>query len=107
MTHAEYRLNADQIKRHNFFYGVDWDSIRQIDSPFVPHLRSLTDTSYFPTEEIDQAPEEPAAAQGQANKDLAFLGCVKHQKICLAPFPDYLHRSRYTFKRFSISGQAS
>ncbi|KAG7449181.1 kinase-like protein [Guyanagaster necrorhizus] len=83
---ADRRLNVDQIKQHPFFYGVDWDSLRQIDAPFVPHLRSITDTSYFPTDEIDQAPEELPADTGGASKDLAFLG--------------------YTFKRFSISSHA-
>lgn len=77
MTSPDRRLNADQIKSHPFFYGVDWDSIRHIDSPFVPNLRSITDTSYFPTDEIDQGPAEtPAASAGAAQKDLAFLGCV-------------------------------
>lgn len=77
-------MNVDQIKEHPFFYGVDWEAIRHIEPPFVPHLRSITDTSYFPTEDLDQAPEEaPAESGGHAGKDLAFLG--------------------YTFKRFSIS----
>ena len=84
ITSPDRRLNVEQIKQHPFFYGVDWASIRHIDAPFVPRLRSITDTSYFPTDELDQAPEEPVAADaGGANKDLAFLG--------------------YTFKRFQIS----
>jgi len=54
---------------------VDWDTIRQIDAPFVPHLRSITDTSYFPTDDIEQAPAEaPVADPNGAQKDLAFLG---------------------------------
>jgi protein-serine/threonine kinase len=55
---------------------VDWTTIRQIDSPFVPSLRSITDTSYFPTEDLDQVPDLPATteAAGGAAKDLAFLG---------------------------------
>jgi len=55
---------------------VDWSSIRDIDAPFVPHLRSGTDTSYFPTDEIDQTDaEQPMAESGDdAKKDLAFLG---------------------------------
>lgn len=59
-----------------FFYGVDWTTIRDIDAPFVPHLRSITDTSYFPTDEIDQGGEIPSAgdSDNDAKKDLAFLG---------------------------------
>ncbi|KAF9485332.1 AGC/NDR protein kinase [Pholiota conissans] len=80
ITSDDRRLNVDQIKRHHFFYGVDWDIIRRIDAPFVPSLRSITDTSYFPTDELDQVPEN-TAIDANAASDLAFLG--------------------YTFKRFS------
>lgn len=67
----------DQLKHHPFFYGVNWNSIRQIDAPFIPRLKSITDTSYFPTDELEQVPEEPAGADTTGtNKDLAFLGCV-------------------------------
>lgn len=87
VTSADRRMNIQEIKKHPFFYGVDWTTLRNIDAPFVPHLRSITDTSYFPTNELDQAPEEAAVdTGGAATKDLAFLG--------------------YTFKRFSISSQA-
>ncbi|KAF9455908.1 AGC/NDR protein kinase [Collybia nuda] len=79
---ADRRLSVEHIKKHPFFYGVDWDTIRRIDAPFVPHLRSITDTSYFPTDEIDQVDEERSADSGTTSKDLAFLG--------------------YTFKRFSV-----
>ncbi|KAF8897557.1 kinase-like protein [Infundibulicybe gibba] len=83
ITSADRRLQVEQIKKHPFFYGVDWDIIRRIDAPFVPHLRSITDTSYFPTEDLEQVPEDAPADSSEAGKDLAFLG--------------------YTFKRFSIS----
>ncbi|KAI0053526.1 AGC/NDR protein kinase [Auriscalpium vulgare] len=84
ITSADRRLKIDQIKSHPFFYGVDWAAIRQIDAPFVPRLRSITDTSYFPTDELEQGPEETGPGDlTDASKDLAFLG--------------------YTFKRFTIS----
>ncbi|KAK2466231.1 hypothetical protein APHAL10511_001873 [Amanita phalloides] len=86
ITSADRRLTVEQMKKHDFFYGVDWNTIRQIDAPFIPHLRSVTDTSYFPTEDLDQAPEETPAESSAASKDLPFLG--------------------YTFKRFSISSHA-
>ncbi|TFY57919.1 hypothetical protein EVJ58_g6730 [Rhodofomes roseus] len=87
ITSPDRRLSVDQIKHHPFFYGVNWTGIRNIDAPFIPRLRSITDTSYFPTDELEQVPDEPVGADSAgANKDLAFLG--------------------YTFKRFSISSQA-
>jgi protein-serine/threonine kinase len=76
LCEADRRLTVEQLKAHAFFYGVDWSTIRNIDAPFVPHLRSMTDTSYFPTDELEQVPDVPAGAdQGSsATKDLAFLG---------------------------------
>lgn len=86
MTSADERLVVDQIKVHTFFDGVDWVTIRDIDAPFVPHLRSITDTSYFPTEDLENVPEQPVGADASGAKDLAFLG--------------------YTFKRFQITSHA-
>ncbi|TFL00509.1 kinase-like domain-containing protein [Pterulicium gracile] len=86
ITSADRRLTIDQLKQHPFFYGVDWETIRQIESPFIPRLRSMTDTSYFPTDELEQVPEELSQEGGNSSKDLAFLG--------------------YTFKRFSVSSHA-
>ncbi|KAL8293391.1 hypothetical protein RQP46_000092 [Phenoliferia psychrophenolica] len=69
------RNSADEIKNHTFFAGVDWTTIRNIESPFIPHLRSLTDTSYFPTEDLNDVPEQqPSSDTGSNSKDLAFLG---------------------------------
>lgn len=68
-------MNVEQIKNHPFFYGVDWNAIRHIDAPFVPRLRSITDTSYFPVEDLEQgAADEAGADGGDSSKDLAFLG---------------------------------
>ncbi len=76
ITPADRRLVVEQIKMHDFFYGVDWDAIRQIEAPFIPELHSVTDTSYFPTEDLDQSPEETPAESSVASKDLPFLGYV-------------------------------
>ena len=85
---ADRRMNVEQIKNHPFFYGVDWSSIRQIDAPFVPRLRSITDTSYFPVEDLEQGAADNAAGAdaNDTSKDLAFLG------YALSPFSDLLHR---------------
>ena len=40
---------AKEIKDHPFFYGFNWDNIRNIKPPFIPFLRSEYDTSYFET----------------------------------------------------------
>jgi hypothetical protein len=81
-------MNVEQIKNHPFFYGVDWSSIRQINAPFVPRLRSITDTSYFPVEDLEQGGADNAASAdaNDSSKDLAFLG------YALSLFSDLLHR---------------
>jgi hypothetical protein len=91
------------MKKHPFFFGVDWNTIRHIDAPFVPNLRSITDTSYFPTDELDQVPEDITDGDNTgANKDLAFLGYVMRCS-CEAQLNIL---SSYTFKRFQISSAA-
>jgi protein-serine/threonine kinase len=75
MTWAESRLDVDRIKAHAFFYGADWSLLRQIEPPFVPHLQSITDTSYFPTDDLGNVSNELEKAERVgADKDLAFLG---------------------------------
>jgi protein-serine/threonine kinase len=100
----EERLGHDKmggapvIKKHSFLRGVDWGTVRQSEAPFVPELKSITDTSYFPTEELQDIPEAVLTAGNTGGnggdtsgtmmdgatmakqKDLAFVG--------------------YTFKRF-------
>jgi hypothetical protein len=86
---------------HSLPPGVDWVTLRSIDAPFVPHLRfflkkksssahisdgfsrSLTDTSYFPVNELEQAPEDAPAVAGDAAKDLAFLGFVQNLSVVI------------------------
>lgn len=79
-----------RIKTHPFFRGVDFSALRSIRAPFVPHLTSITDTSYFPTEDLAGVPQDvmmvdtdhPGGAGGSgtvgsaggASKDLAFVG---------------------------------
>jgi protein-serine/threonine kinase len=77
---AQHRLGlnggAKEIREHPFFHGVDFESIRAIEAPFVPTLKSITDTSYFPVEDYNDVPEMPATDEGATtdNKDLAFMG---------------------------------
>jgi protein-serine/threonine kinase len=90
---AESRLGrngAQEIKRHAFFRGVDFDGLRKIRAPFEPRLTSAIDTTYFPTDEIDQTDNatllkaqhqnRPPASEESPEMSLPFIG--------------------YTFKRF-------
>lgn len=46
---------SQELKAHPFFEGVRWDQLRSIRAPFLPQLSSNVDTTYFPTNEIDQS----------------------------------------------------
>ncbi|KAI1007371.1 Serine/threonine-protein kinase [Podosphaera aphanis] len=48
------RGGADEIKAHKFFRGVDFTSLRWIRAPFEPKLSSDADTTYFPTDDLNQ-----------------------------------------------------
>ncbi|CAO3667606.1 unnamed protein product [Rhizopus microsporus] len=83
--HRLGRNGAEEIKAHPFFYGINWEQLRNERSPHIPQLKSITDTSYFPIEELEAVPDtiDNQAYQTDtvnAQKDLAFVG--------------------YTFKRF-------
>lgn len=86
LTSSDRRLGrhggAEEIKKHPFFRGVDWETIRRVDAPFIPKLRSITDTRFFPTDELENVPDSPAmlrAHQQTTNgknvkEDLPFIG---------------------------------
>ena len=75
MTWSEGRAGVEEIRLHPLFQGVDWDLLRTQPAPRPPTLKSVTDTSYFPTEEYADVPELPAGVEKlDADKDLAFLG---------------------------------
>ncbi|KAJ1723203.1 Serine/threonine-protein kinase [Coemansia erecta] len=87
--HRLGRNGAWELKQHPFFNGVDWASLRtRTRPPWIPPLSSITDTSHFPTDEIDQntspfdVPAAAATTESEPQKDLAFVG--------------------YTYKRFDM-----
>lgn len=42
-----FPYDAEDIKSHKWFKGVPWEHLHQLEPPLVPHIRSMTDTSYF------------------------------------------------------------
>jgi len=75
MTWADSRLAVEGIKAHPFFFGADWDSLRYIAPPFVPALQSITDTSYFPTDDLGNMPDQLESMKSVGSEqDLAFIG---------------------------------
>lgn len=74
LTSSDNRLGryggADEIKQHPFFRGVDWDLIRKVDAPFIPKLRSITDTRFFPTDELENVPDSPALNKAMEQREM-------------------------------------
>eukprot|EP01103_Thecamoeba_quadrilineata_P017014 TRINITY_DN587_c0_g1_i2.p1 TRINITY_DN587_c0_g1~~TRINITY_DN587_c0_g1_i2.p1 ORF type:complete len:504 (-),score=70.91 TRINITY_DN587_c0_g1_i2:25-1536(-) len=55
----------EEIKKHAFFDGFDWENIRSMKPPVVPLFSSSTDTSYF--DEFKEL-EEPIEKQNNGSK---------------------------------------
>ncbi|KHN98142.1 kinase [Metarhizium album ARSEF 1941] len=85
---------AQELKAHPFFRGVEFDGLRRIRAPFEPRLVSNIDTSYFPTDEIDQT-------------DIATRVKAQGQQGVEMPSGDSLDMNLpfigYTFKRFDTN----
>lgn len=85
---ADHRLGRNgvqEIKDHPFFHGVPWQNIRSYKAPFIPELKSITDTNYFPLEDLRGVPLDLPDSPGNdisheyscgtsSNRDLAFIG---------------------------------
>ncbi|KAK8084495.1 AGC NDR NDR kinase [Apiospora hydei] len=84
------RHGAQDIKAPPFFRGVEFESLRRIRAPFEPRLTSSIDTTYFPTDEIDQT-DNATVLKAQA---LAAGKPVEETPEMSLPFIGY------TFKRF-------
>ena len=62
-----------EIQAHPFFRGVSWETLLQQRAPFTPTLKSITDTSYFPMEDLEDVPEAiPSAGAGACEPVLAL-----------------------------------
>jgi protein-serine/threonine kinase len=86
------RGGAHELKNHAFFRGVDFDSLRRIRAPFEPRLTSNIDTTYFPTDEIDQT-DNATILKAQAIQQNRNTQAEESPEMSL-PFIGY------TFKRF-------
>lgn len=85
------RGGAHELKGHAFFRGVDFDSLRRIRAPFEPRLTSNIDTTYFPTDEIDQTD----------NATILKAQAIQQNRTQAEESPEMsLPFIGYTFKRF-------
>ena len=63
----------EEIKKHPFFKGVDWDNIRNTKAPFIPDIKNDYDTKYFEHFEVEE-PFYPPTKRFKKRKDIEFLG---------------------------------
>ncbi|KAK4529974.1 hypothetical protein CCYA_CCYA03G0831 [Cyanidiococcus yangmingshanensis] len=74
LVDPEHRLGArdglDELKKHPFFRGIDWNRLREMRPPFVPELDHAADTRYFDRfeDEPDACIDTPTAATPEAHR---------------------------------------
>lgn len=73
ITDASKRLTFEQIQKHPFFKGTDWNALRDKPAAIVPQLKSDVDTSYF--DKFEELPEERQPAPKEvAEANASFIG---------------------------------
>jgi protein-serine/threonine kinase len=100
ICNSENRLGrggAHELKNHSFFRGVEFDSLRRIRAPFEPRLTSNIDTTYFPTDEIDQTDNATLLKAAQARNGAGAGGGPAQQEESPEMSLPFIG---YTFKRF-------
>lgn len=69
---------VEEIKRHPFFKGIDWERIRKSPAPYVPDLNGETDTKYFDKFE-ESEPFVDTVREGR--KDMDFVGYTYKRSV--------------------------
>eukprot|EP01080_Neovahlkampfia_damariscottae_P007023 gene7023-11188_t len=62
--------NINDLKKHPFFEGIDWDDIQSTQSPFIPNLKDEFDHSYFDEFSEDQAFDTQITTHGKKHRNL-------------------------------------
>lgn len=97
MCNPEERIGhggSEEVKLHPFFRGVQFDGLRQIRAPFEPRLTSNIDTTYFPTDELDQIDIASRLKAHIAQQAMNGVTSIEDSLEMSLPFVGY------TFKRF-------
>ena len=74
--HFVYPDDADDLKRHAFFNGIDWQNLHVTKPPFIPRVKNWEDTKYFdeeePVSDMSMSSDEEQADEPEA-------GVAEHQ----------------------------
>ena len=74
---AENRLGVkgvEEIMRHPFFKGVDWNNIRKTKAPFIPDIKNDYDPKYFDTFKEEEPFYPPISGNNKQRKDVNYAG---------------------------------
>ena len=74
---AESRLGlhgVEEIMKHPFFKGVDWNNIRKSKAPFIPEIKNDYDTKYFDTFPEEEPFYPPISSNIKQRKDVNYAG---------------------------------
>ncbi|XP_034934095.1 serine/threonine-protein kinase Genghis Khan isoform X2 [Chelonus insularis] len=77
---SEFRLGQNGIedfKKHPWFEGVNWDTLRDSTAPYIPEVSSPTDTSNFDVDDTDIRSSDavpPSANSAFSALHLPFVG---------------------------------
>ena len=76
MCDVDDRLGFEEIKKHPFFIGIDFDNIRNTKAPIIPIVKSEIDTRYFPDipEIVNNNHDNNDNAPPSANTQAQFYG---------------------------------
>ncbi|KAJ8679289.1 hypothetical protein QAD02_015076 [Eretmocerus hayati] len=87
---SEFRLGQNGIedfKKHPWFEGVNWETIRDSTAPYIPEVSSPTDTSNFDVDDTDVRNSDavpPAANSAFSALHLPFVGFSFTQGSCIS-----------------------
>ena len=74
---AENRLGyggVEEIMKHPFFKGIDWNNIRKTKAPFIPDIKNDYDTKYFDTFPEEEPFYPPTSGNNRQRKDVNYAG---------------------------------
>mmetsp|Transcript_26020 Transcript_26020/g.25618 ORF Transcript_26020/g.25618 Transcript_26020/m.25618 type:complete len:179 (+) Transcript_26020:739-1275(+) len=73
---------VEEIQRHPFFMGINWENLRNSRAPWVPDLRSEVDTSNFDQfEEVEPFYPPENEKKKKIRKDNNFIGYTYKKEL--------------------------
>ncbi len=65
---------VEEIMKHPFFKGINWNNIRNMKAPFIPEIKNDYDTKYFDTFPEQDPFYPPINTKNKQRKDVNYAG---------------------------------